>query len=394
MPRMNRTNELLKKYKAGLCTPAEIEELLDYFQDATHKANLEALIEQELNHGRITDSAGLDRDTDEVYQRLIRQIGKNRGNFRLMYAKWAIAASIMLMAFWAGYNYLKKPLHSPQQVSKIEQPKHEILPGTTKAILTLGNGKQIALDNHADKIKVNQGVTTISGTNTNALVYHSAPAATIADTTVAMNTLTTPRGGQYNIVLPDGTRVRLNAASSITYPIAFTKHNRVVVLSGEAYFEVAKDKAHPFLVAAGRSEIRVLGTHFDISAYADDEILTTTLLEGSVQISHGNNIAMLIPGKQACIDHTGDIKVQNADIAAIMGWTNGLFVFNNTPIKNIMKIAARWYDVDITYANAIPNKKFGGTISRYNDINELLDNICMAGGLHYHIEGRRITIMN
>jgi ferric-dicitrate binding protein FerR (iron transport regulator) len=210
-----------------------------------------------------------------------------------------------------------------------------------------------------------------------------------------INTITTPRGGQYQVILEDGTKVQLNAASSIKFPEFFNGANREIELDGEAYFEVAKDKAHPFIVKANGTQVQVFGTHFNINAYSDNPDITTTLLEGSVKMSKGTAAVMLLPGQQGIVNQNGSsIKVSQADIEANMAWINGFFIFHDQNIINIMRQVSRWYDVDIQYQDAeVQENEFGGTISKYKDIKELLDNIKLTGSIHYKIEGRRVIIM-
>ncbi|XHR97035.1 FecR family protein [Mucilaginibacter sp. UC70_90] len=210
-----------------------------------------------------------------------------------------------------------------------------------------------------------------------------------------INTITTPRGGQYQVILEDGTKVQLNAASSIKFPEYFTGANREIELNGEAYFEVAKDKAHPFIVKANSTRVQVLGTHFNINAYSDNPDITTTLLEGSVKMSKGAVAVMLLPGQQGAVNqNSSSIKVSRADVEANMAWTKGFFVFHDQSIVTIMKQVSRWYDVDIEYQDIqVQENEFGGTISKYKDIEELLDNIKLTGSIHYKIEGRRVIIM-
>jgi len=213
--------------------------------------------------------------------------------------------------------------------------------------------------------------------------------------TPQFNTITTPRGGQYQVMLADGTHVWLNAASSIRFPQSFNGPQRLVELSGEAYFEVAKDKSHPFIVQANGTKVQVFGTHFNVNAYPDNNNVTTTLLEGSVQMSNNSQATMLVPGEQGVSTRSGGaINVSRADIQQVIAWKNGYFIFHDLSIVEVMKQVSRWYDVDIEYQDeGVKNNEFGGAISRYKSITELLDNMQLTRSIHYKIEGRRVIIM-
>jgi ferric-dicitrate binding protein FerR (iron transport regulator) len=209
-----------------------------------------------------------------------------------------------------------------------------------------------------------------------------------------INTITTPRGGQYQVILSDGTKVWLNSATSLRFPVAFTGNSRNVELNGEAYFEVTKNAEKPFTVQANGTTTQVLGTHFNVNAYNDNAEVTTTLLEGSVRLQKGRTNAMLVPGEQGTILNNGiSIAIKTADIEEVMAWKKGYFIFHDENIINIMKQVSRWYDVDVEYENGVKDKEFGGTVSRYKDITELLNNMELTQAIHYKLEGRRLYIM-
>jgi ferric-dicitrate binding protein FerR (iron transport regulator) len=294
----------------------------------------------------------------------------------------------------AGYFYFN---NTKQEVKLVRNADVHttIAPGADKAILKLSNGEEIVLTGAANGELASQGATKVVKKATGELVYNASDAAAASNGKITYNTLTIPRGGQYQVVLPDGTKVFLNAASVLTYPTAFTGNSRNVELTGEAYFEVAENKAKPFTVTSNGVEVRVLGTHFNISAYQDDRMISTTLLEGAVQLKKGNVTARLAPGQQGNITpESSRITVQDANTDQVVAWTKGYFVFNDLPIKEVMKIVSRWYDIDVAYQGNIQAKKFGGTTSRYKDISELLNYMKITGGINYKIEGRKVTLMN
>jgi transmembrane sensor len=203
------------------------------------------------------------------------------------------------------------------------------------------------------------------------------------------NTISTPRGGQYEVILPDGTRVMLNATSSLTYPVIFAAE-RKVTLTGEAYFEVAKDKAHPFKVNTAGQTVTVLGTHFNINAYNDEAAVRTTLLEGSVEITDGDAKERIVPGEQGL--KLGDVLIKRSvDVDKEVAWKNGLFSFNGDNLQTILRQVSRWYNVEIAYEGKITNEKFYGEIPRVSKLEAVLK-ILELNNVHFTIEGRRLLV--
>lgn len=307
-----------------------------------------------------------------------------------------IAAVIMLFGT-VGFYFInkRKTVANKNEVAAIKPA--DILPGSNKAILTLANGSTIVLDSKANGTVARAGKVQVNKVANGKLVYNALAGSTkakVIDNTLVYNTLSTPRGGEYQVVLPDGTHVWLNSASSLSYPIEFAANDRRVKLTGEAYFEVAKNKDKPFYVTSNNVQVKVLGTHFNISAYKDDDEVKATLLEGSVQISKNNSLSLLKPGQQAVVNNDADmIKVSEANIKEVMAWKNGYFIFNDDNITTIMKKVSRWYDVDVEQKGTFANQNFGGTFYRTKSINELLKNLGKIGKVHFKIEGRRITVM-
>jgi len=255
--------------------------------------------------------------------------------------------------------------------------------------LTLQDGSKIVLNDVKDGTLAQQGNTKVVKLATGQLVYDKTGTASAK---VLYNTMTTPRGGQYKLTLPDGTEVWLNAASSITYPTAFAGNERDVSITGEAYFEVAKDKSKPFHVTSGNQTIEVLGTHFNVMAYADEDAIKTTLLEGSVKITENNEAQILKPGEQATVDKNGGLKISVADIDDALAWKNGYFKFNRVNIKYIMRQLARWYDVDLVYEGSVPHDEFVGKIGRGENIEDVL-HILELDHVHFKIEDKKIIVL-
>jgi hypothetical protein len=302
---------------------------------------------------------------------------------------WNYAAAAILLFFVAGYFLLNNTNNTKKHPPIAQQPvKKDIPAGRQGAILTLSNGQRIILDSAGNGVLTRDaGVRVIRkggqlsyGGNTNEILY---------------NQVVTPKGRKWQLTLSDGTKVWLNAASSVRYPISFVGRERIVEVSGETYFEVAPDKNRPFKVnIAGKGTIEVLGTRFDVNAYDDEDAMRTTLLEGSVKVIRGNSSSLLSPGQQAVLGNgTDDIKVINdANIDEVMAWRNGRFIFSDMDLKSIMRQLTRWYDVDVVYEGKVPEIRVGGII--HNDVYlSTVMEFLGENGVHYKIEGKKITIM-
>jgi len=316
---------------------------------------------------------------------------------------WWGAACIVLLLATAGYFMFNHKTRVQAIVSTTNKPVAQpVQPGGNKAVLTLADGSAIVLDSAANGALAQQGKTIVFKKQDGELVYHSKSNSN--QDVVAWNTISTPRGGQYQVVLPDGTKVWLNAVSSLRFPSSFNGKERVVQLTGEAYLEVAtlnltSGKKIPFIVdilKGGRVE--VLGTHFNINAYDDEENIKTTLLEGRVKVVSGliQQSAILKPGQQALLSNTSQsslsIPVQTADVDQVIAWKNGRFQFNNADVEVVMREIARWYDVEIAYAGQVPAEKFEGEIPRNSSINEVFK-ILELSNVHCKIEGKKITVL-
>ncbi|OOQ57129.1 FecR family protein [Mucilaginibacter pedocola] len=376
---------LYKKFQEGQCTPQEIEQLESYRDEM-----------QLMGDTWENDAEDEQAVRNRVWARLHQNMERPAPQQLPRKYTWLKVAALLLLATSVGVGLVKYNNNKAEQLAaKADLPVKPaaILPGGNKAVLTMADGTTIALtDAKNGKLATEQGMQ-VSKAKDGVLVYSaSGNAATNAE--VAINTITTPRGGQYQVELADGTKVWLNAASSLRFPAAFKGKTRSVELTGEGYFEVAKNKSMPFIVKANGTNVEVLGTHFDVSAYGDDKTVTTTLLEGSVRLVKEGRTAMLIPGQQGVsVNGAAAINVQQADVEQTMAWKSGFFLFRNTYIRDIMKQASRWYDIDVEFEQGLQNKEYGGKISRYKDISELLKNLELTGTIHFKVEGRRITVM-
>lgn len=386
-------SSLLARRLYGTLTAAEEAELEVWLnKSADNREILERLLSENIRKQEMEHLNEFDEETalKNVWAKIGRPESRGRSTWRSYMVKMAAAAAVVIMLS-VGFRIFK--VKSPAKRLSYNVEKVEIPPGANKAMLILSDGTKIDLQAAKSGNIAYQGGAVVNKQAEGKIDYQGA--ATAQPGTDALNTLAVPKGGQYELTLPDGTRVWLNAASSLTYPVAFTGKQRVVTLNGEAYFEVAGNPGKPFLVHVdGKQTVEVLGTHFDIKAYNDDPDIRTTLLEGSVKVSAKNGHTIIKPGQMAVNNLKAPLIVRNADLDAVMGWKNGLFVFNDERIEDVLRIVARWYDVEVEYQADVSQKKLRGVVSKYKSIRELLDNIAITSGIHYKIEGRRVILIN
>ncbi|NII28483.1 DUF4974 domain-containing protein [Pseudoflavitalea sp. X16] len=388
--------ELLDRYLSGTCSPEEQRKIEDWLN---HQS-------RENNEWTTMDASARTAWMTGVYQDIRHTITQQAvaGNnekpvipfYRRPFFRMAAAAIIVLLLGAGVYVWL---IRTPENVLPSTEGlsnrfKNDVLPGGNKALLTLANGATIVLDSAANGTLAQQGSVVVTKKADGQLAY-DAKARTTDNSPLTFNTLSTPRGGQYQLVLPDGSKVWLNAASSIRYPTAFTGKERNVEVTGEAYFEIAKNAKMPFKVKAnGQAEVEVLGTHFNVNAYDDEAAIKTTLLEGKVKVTPatGHSSQLLSPGQQAQLINDQLSIINNPDVEAVMAWKNGQFSFNNTDIKTIMRQIARWYDVDVSY-DANVQDTYTVSLSRNVPVSKLFTYLELSGGVHFKIEGKKVTVM-
>ena len=313
---------------------------------------------------------------------------------------WKRVAAVASIIILGTGTYFLLTNKEQKEITKTEnniQYKNDVVPGGNKATLQLADGSTIILDSAQNGTLSQQGNARVLKLDNGQIAYNASGTAK----EVLYNTISTPRGGQYQLTLADGSKVWLNAASSIRFPASFTGSKRKVELTGEAYFEVAKNPAMPFTVyispsptGESRGEVEVLGTHFNINSYADEDVIKTTLLEGAVKVTKGSVIALLSPGQQAQLTTNGQIGVnKNIDVDEVVAWKNGLFNFNSVDIENIMRQISRWYDVDVFYQGSISKETFSGIgVSRNSKLSQVVK-IMEQAGVKFKIEGKKITVM-
>jgi transmembrane sensor len=361
---------LFKKYHEGKCTEEE-------------KALLEAWYLQ-FNEQELDITA---QRIKAIGKRIYRELPGNDASFIKIGTTLAAAAVTIGILFTVALNVLT-PATAPVVAKAADVP-----PGKDKAILTLSNGRKIVLDNSANGQLTTQSGSNILKTRDGQIAYADA-GKTEPNLSSSFNNITTPNGGQWQVILPDGSKVWLNSSSSLDYPATFKNHKeRIVQLKGEAYFEVAKDRQHPFIVKSDKQTVSVLGTHFNINAYDNEASVKTTLEEGKIKIANIRGTEkILIPGQQATL--TGSqLKITEADLVEALAWKNGYFRFNDENIQSIMRQLARWYDIDVQYKNDTPTDGLNGKISRYKNISQVLKALEATKIVHFKIEGRRVTVM-
>jgi ferric-dicitrate binding protein FerR (iron transport regulator) len=389
-----RLEYLFDCYLQQNCSKEEEKELMALVAQPANEEKIQLLI------SKVLESTGAEiKMPDKVAASILENILHrdessvvpiNKRKSVLLWMKVAAAAAMILFIAGAAYWILKgnnKNSLKPNEIA-LSQKTSLITPGGNHAILTMADGSTIILDSIQNG-KIQHRGAKISKQN-GLLIFNETSSNSVA--TVSFNTLATPRGGQYKVVLADGSEVWLNASSSLRFPTAFTGNQREVELTGEAYFEVAKNKEKPFRVKVGDMQVNVLGTHFNINAYADESAVKTSLLEGSVKITKGKISGLLKPGEQGTLKWNDDkLEIKDADMNEVMAWKNGLFQFEGADITTIMKQISRWYDVEIVYSGKVPVRRFEGKISRDAQLSDVLK-ILELSDVKFTMEGKKIIV--
>lgn len=392
---LSRLEYLFECYVSHQCSEEEEKEFMTLLVLSENEPVVKKLIET------VIDDTGSEMQMPkEVAVSILQNIlQKERGKVVTIKSRQTIlkpwmrvAAAAAVILFISGISYWIFTKENKERITasvasskKIES----ILPGGNHAILTMADGSTIVLDS-VQNGKLKHGNATIN--KQNGLLVYDGSTSSKGGAPVTYNTLSTPRGGQYQVVLPDGSKVWLNASSSLHFPTAFVGKFREVELTGEAYFEVAKNKEKPFHVKVNDMQVEVLGTHFDVNAYQDENAIRTSLLEGSVKITKGTASDLLKPGQQGVIKkNDNNIEIKNADMNEVIAWKNGLFQFDGAGIKTIMSEISRWYNVEIVYSGKVPLRSFEGKISREAQISDVLK-ILELSNVKFNVEGRKIIV--
>ncbi|MVZ63123.1 FecR family protein [Sphingobacterium humi] len=378
---MSNIQEIYQRFITRQCSIDEAEVLMEHFRIQENEAEILNLIQKEMN--RLEDEAIDSQDRVSVERNWIRLDSRISRSSRLRrHQTYWLAGVACLLLFAAGTMLYFYRTDAFSFMDNIGQQYALISPGSNKATLTLSDGTIIALSEEHDGMVVDE-----------QLMYDDGSA--ISSKKVTYGTLTTPRGGQYRITLADGTKVWLNAESSLKYPTKFNADERVVTLEGEAYFEVKSNAQKPFIVYSYGQRTMVKGTKFNMSAYQEDKKITTTLLEGEVGIQLLEGIKsgeiLLKPDEQAVV-FNGHITKKKVDAYEVIAWSKGKFMFTDTPLPAIMSQIERWYDVEVMYAQPVNDITFTGSISRFEDIQDVLRKLTLTEDIEFEIQERRIMV--
>lgn len=378
----SRLARLYEAYMNNAITPAQKQELWQLFTDPAYEAEVKVLMDARFEQGLppVVQSAAsaasiFEEITGHRYATPVRRMNGRR---------WWMAAAAVVLLLGAGTYLLTDKTTRPV----VTASNNDVAPGREGAVLTLSNGQKVVLDSLGNAQVAMQNGTAVSIQN-GQLVYDDSHGEG-----TAYNTMTTPRGRQFRITLPDGTKAWLNAASSLRYPVNFNGSERLVEVAGEVYFEVQQDVNKPFRIKVGPDlEIQVLGTSFNINAYEDEHAIHTTVLTGSIQVSTAAaQPVVLKPGQQASLTRsTGRMVLQAADEEAAIAWKNGNFLFDKADIKTIMRQLARWYNLEVSFGE-VPGKTFSGTIPRDVNVSQVFKILESTNNVHFKIEGNHVTV--
>jgi transmembrane sensor len=403
MGEMGRLKALFERYSLGVATEAEKAELMDLIHDPANDEALKGVMDDTWH--RLPTENVLDAKKADVIFNSVLQRGRSQRTIPLkafraqkpsiVFYRLAAAIGFLLLASAGLYLYINK-----QVVEKSIVKTHVITPGGNKAILQLADGSRVELDSAGTSQLPRQGASSVLN-RAGQISYQ----ATGSSSETLYNSVITPRGGKYQLQLSDGSKVWLNAVSSLRYPTAFSGNERIVELTGEAYFEIAKNKSMPFKVrlASGggeKGEVEVLGTHFNVMAYEEEGPIKTTLLEGSVKVSSQKvKGAILSPNQQAQIFNDGKLSlIKRYDVSLAVAWKNDTFLFDDTDLASIMRQVARWYDVEVVYEgdeaskNELKKIQFGGKVSRRENASEVLNLLKLTGAVDFEVKGRTIVV--
>jgi ferric-dicitrate binding protein FerR (iron transport regulator) len=400
---------LFRLYVKKRCTVSEKQELMGYIHSGNYDSLLKQLISEQLEQSSEGFSFLFHYPEKEMEDDAIETFAKIQGRLysrKVKRRRWIMIAATLLFFLTSGVWLMTDHTGKQQTIANSQKvlSKNEIPPGSNKALLTLANGKTIALDSVHIGQMVIQGNRRIRKIGSGLLSYRSGKAVEGGiGKSVHYNTLSTPRGGQYRLILPDGSKVWINSASSIKFPTAFNGNYREVEMQGQCYFEIAKNPSKPFKVTISSSglgqkgaEVLVLGTHFDVMAYPDEPEMNISLLEGSVKVKTAGDErkeVVIVPGQQAQVNKEGQIKLaEHVDMEAVVAWKDGFFEFGNTSLPVIMRQLARWYGIEIVYQQQTnAHKRFGGIISRNLPLSEIL-RMLEANGVHCQLQGHKLIV--
>ena len=391
---------LLQKHIAGTLTEADKIELTTFIDKKQHKEVITAALEELLSrNNQITEfdekrfmplvagvfKADVITDEDAIAD---STTNKRKGVFGKK--AWLALMALVFVGALSVYFYYFKPFPFKPFAGNNNSVSDEVAPGGYKALLTLFDGSTIVLDSVADGLLTQQGNAKVTKVANGELSYSAAGET---NSNNLFNTVTTPRGGQYQVVLSDGSRIKLNAFSSVTYPTTFGGKDRSVTITGEAYFEIAKNAKKPFKIRVYDMEVEVSGTEFNINAYTDEPAIKTTLIKGNIKLTNNEMLLMLHASQQGQFDKQGNFSLEkNIDTNEVIAWKNGLFQFNNADAKTAIRQIGRWYNVDVVYEKgALKNQEVFGEIRRNVNLSEVVK-LLKKSDINCSVEGRTLFV--
>ena len=369
------------------CSKAELEKVVLILQNGSYPEELEYALNQDAENIINTNDDSISWNEVSklnLHHRLNSSIaGLNNAQQPFKFSgilKITIVAAAACFLLFFGWFFFGQQESPPQQT----QYANDIAPGKSGASLRLPNGKEITLNGLKAGVVIKD----------NQLRYNdgSGVGVTAKAAVNEMYSASTAAGNTYILTLPDGTQVWLNAASQLDFPAQFGNDSRIVKLKGEAFFKVTKDKTHPFIVESKGQQIKVLGTQFNVNSYADEKAIKTTLVEGSVQVNTAVQNAILRPGQQSATATDGTFKVSEVDTTLATAWKNNKFIFEDSDIQSVMRMIQRWYNVEVVYTGPLPDASFGGKVSRFNNVSNVLHVLELTGGAHFQVKGRTIYV--
>lgn len=387
----DRLKYLLEQYASDLSSPEEIQELFEWIKKSDDDSLLKEKISLLWSQHQNDETPAV--DWTHIYSKVINA---PEAKVRKIWPSIAVAIMMAGVIFAVGF-LLTLNKNSDSDLKQNELLVHDVkAPATNRAMITLGDGSVVYLDSTSNGQVAVQGNVTILKQPDGQIGYQSSSDEN-GILTNQLNTLFNPKGSKViEMTLSDGSHVWLNSGSSITYPVQFNEKERKVTLNGEAYFEIAKDASKPFTVSKDKMQVHVLGTHFNVNAYDDEDIIKVTLLEGSIKILDQGINEILKPGQQANISNNAKPFITNAvNLEAVMAWKNGRFIFDRENIQSIMRQLARWYDLNVDYEGNVTTEKFVGVFSRsrYQNISEILSMFEKTRIISFSINGKNITVM-
>ncbi|MDR6781542.1 transmembrane sensor [Pedobacter africanus] len=381
-----RISYLCKQYLSDKASAEELHELESVFRNDDLDEEVKAVLSEVYADFPKENYADLDQEiADQLFEKISINT-RQTTTVRIWPRIWVAALALVILGAGLFYYQVKTGKSELAQ----NQFKNDVAPGGNKAVLTLSDGKTINLEDAMNGEIGTEAGSVISKTADGQAVYKSGVGVQGTANTV-MNTMTTPAGGTYHLVLSDGTGVWLNAGSSITFPAAFSGRTREVKIQGELYFEVAHNAAKPFRVISKGQSVQVLGTHFNVKAYDNESVLKTTLLEGTVMVVAGAQQSMLKPGQQSALN-AGKLEVTNVDVNEIIAWKDGYFDFTDADIHTVMREFSRWYNVDISFASPPTKDTFTGRLPRSWSLAKVMKMMRSSGSIQLTVEGRRVMV--